>query len=378
MQIIYWISLGALYYIYDGYLCVLRLMALFVDAPRKQPLQAPSLKVTVLITAYNEAAQITEKIRNTLDQEFPPDCLEVLVASDGSTDETDAVVNGIADPRVRLFRPAARHGKTATQNEAVRAASGEVIVFTDAGTRFEEGFLRELCAPFSDPRVGAADGHLTFSRTSDSSLSGSQGAYWSYELKLRGLESRLGLLAVASGACLAVRRTLFVEMDPAVGEDCILPLDVVLQGYKVVHVESAQALDRMDDSPEREFRTRVRMTARNWRGTWLRPALLNPIIHPGYAFSLWSHKLLRWLSPFFLIISFLSAMIIGIIGGGWHWQFMLIPGGLIIGGLTGWLADRTALNVPLLGPLHSFCIANLGFLIGVLKALFAKPITTYR
>ena len=176
---------------------------------------------------------------------------------------------------------------------------GPVVIFTDAGSRFEPDFIRRIVAVFSDPSVGAADGHLLFTSDNDNQIAQSQGFYWRYELSLREAESRLGILAVASGACLAVRKQVFRRMDLSIGEDCIVPLDVVTQGLRVVHVPEAIAYDAMENDPEREFRTRVRMTLRNWQGTWSRPQLLNPYKYPGYAFALWSHKLFRWLSPFF-------------------------------------------------------------------------------
>lgn len=378
IHVIYWASLGLLYYIYDGYLRVLQILAIFHRETQNSTGPDSKLKVTVLITVHNEAHQIREKIANVLETDFPAGRLEVLVASDGSTDGTDDLVTGYEDGRVKLFRRRARGGKTATQNDAIRQVKGDIVVFTDAATRFDAAFLHEICSPFSDPVIGAVDGHLLFKQDMNSDLSASQGFYWNYELKLRRLESRLGILAIASGACLAVRHALLLEMDPSIGEDCIVPLDVAFLGGRVVHAEQAQAFDRMDISPKREFRTRVRMTARNWTGTWARPELLNPLWHPGYALALWSHKLLRWLSPFFIVLMFLSALVLGLLFGGWQWLYMIIPGGILSGGTVGWAMERGRLRVPVLGTLYSFGLANLGFLFGVLKAWFGKPILTYK
>lgn len=317
MYAIYSLALAFLYYIYDGYLRALQLLAIFRrGSPVAVVHNNHELRLTVLITVHNEATQIRQKIANVVDTDFPADRLEVLVASDCSTDGSDDLVISYGDPRVHCFRSDVRGGKTATQNEAMKCTHGDIIVLTDAGTRFDKQFLTHIAAPFSDPRIGAVDGHLLFIAEQGNGLSQSQGYYWDYELRLRTLESQLGLLAVASGACLAVRKRVFVEMDPSVGEDCIVPLDVAASGAWVVHASQALAYDQMDHSVGREIRTRVRMTARNWRGTWMRPALLNPLQYPGYAFALWSHKLLRWLSPFFLIILWLSAATIGATDGG--------------------------------------------------------------
>lgn len=378
IEIIYWLSLGVLYYLYDGYLRMLQLLVVFHRTNGHTNEQHFQTQLTVLVTVHNEAAQIRKKLANTLDAGFIHGQLQVLVASDGSIDGTDLLVTDYPDDRVQLFRPLMRGGKTATQNQAIQQACGNIIVFTDAATRFDNSFLREICAPFSDPDVGAVDGHLLFVREPGNPLSASQGYYWNYELRVRTLESRLGILAVASGACLAVRKSLLIPMDPAIGEDCIVPLDVIAQGKRVVHAQRALAYDSMDNSAEREFRTRVRMTARNWRGTWARPELLNPLQHPGYAFTLWSHKLLRWLSPFFLIVLFLTALIIGLQSGGWLWCLMIIPGGVALGGVAAWVTMQLGVRIPGFGTVYSFCLANLGFLLGVLKAWFGRAILIYK
>lgn len=378
IEIIYWLSLGVLYYLYDGYLRVLQILVVFTRVNDNPNAQHSQLQLTVLVTVHNEAAQILDKVANILESEFLHGQLEILIASDGSSDGTDELVSSCPDSRVRLLRSPLRGGKTAAQNQAIQQARGDIIIFTDAATRFDRSFLREIYAPFSDPDVGAVDGHLLFARETGNPLSASQGYYWNYELKLRSLESRLGILAVASGACLAVRKSLLIPMDPAIGEDCIVPLDVVAQGKRVVHAQRALAYDSMENSAEREFRTRVRMTARNWRGTWARPELLNPLRYPGYAFALWAHKLLRWLSPFFMMALFLSALTLGLRSGGWYWLFMIIPGGVLAGGVVAWVLGKGDIRMPVLSVAYNFCLANVGFLFGVLQALFGKPILTYK
>lgn len=380
MEIIFWLSILIEYYIYDGYLRLLQLMSLLQSAPKKAiGFEMETLpRVTVLLTVFNEAVQVRERILNILESDYPAERLEVLVASDCSTDDTDIVVGGIKDSRVRLFRPQTSVGKTDTQNKAVSAATGEIIVFTDADTRFDKMFLRNIVAPFALPAVGGVDGHLLFTRGNDSGVSRSQSAYWRYELRLRELESRLGVLAVASGACLAIRRNLFQPMDVAIGEDCIVPLDVVRRGYRMVHASNAIAYDRMENDSAREFKIRVRMTLRNWRGTWSRPELLNPLRNAGYAFALWSHKLLRWLSPLFLLSIMASAFAMSVSGSAF---FKLVTAGLAgfyIAGLAGWQAEARNWRVPVVCTVYSFLLANLGFLVGLWKALHGESITQYR
>lgn len=386
MEICFWISLFLLYYIYDGYLRLLGVLSFFFTKDDRDFLMTEDELpfITVLVTVYNEEAGIRAKILNVLECNYPAGKLELLVASDGSTDGTDDIVSAIDDSRVTLFRPEDRNGKTDTQNRAIESSKGELIVFTDADTRMESAFLEAIARPFKDERVGGVDGHLRFVTSDESSVSTNQGFYWAYELKVRQLESRLGILAVSSGACMAVRKSLFRPMRAAYGEDCLVPLDVVEQGYRVVHATDACATDRMEHDSSGEFKTRVRMTLRNWTGTWSKPRLLNPLSFPAISFALWSHKLLRWLSPLFLISFTLSSFLLVTLG--WRTEsglgFYIVTSLLLIlfyiAGLVGWRAESKGRSLKGAATAYSFLLANAGFLIGLLKAVKGDSITSYR
>lgn len=370
-------GLGMLAYLYGGYVLLLKVVrGTYRDRHAGDVEEREWPVLTVLVTVHNEGKNIEGRIRNLQACQYPANCLEILVASDGSTDETDSLVERIAagDDRIRLFRPEDRKGKTDTQNQAIAQATGDIIVFTDADTRFDTHFLQEIARPFFDPNVGGVDGHLLFLTETADRVSRSQGFYWRQELQIRQLESELGIMAVASGACMAIRRSLFRPMRATVGEDCLIPLDVVDQGYRMVHAEKAIAYDRMAHEPGKEFRTRVRMTLRNWQGTWSYPQLLNPFRHPGIAFALWSHKVLRWLSPLFLIM-WLAGSVVILLTYSSHAIFIGVPGVIFI---FGALAGVLGLPIPGVAMLSSFVLANVGFGMGVIKAMAGKRISTYR
>jgi cellulose synthase/poly-beta-1,6-N-acetylglucosamine synthase-like glycosyltransferase len=371
------VSLLGLFYVYAGYGLALRVAAAFVRArPAPEPAGNEWPRLTVLVTAFNEERAIAERIANILACDYPAHRLELVVASDGSTDATDSIVQGARDPRVRLFRPGARGGKSMTQNLAVSTANGDIVVFTDADTVFDRKFLLEISRPFLSEEVGAVDGHLGFQRGDDGDLGASQGYYWRYELSLRELESRLGLLAVSSGACMAVRRALLRPLPADVGEDCVVPLDVVEQGRRVVHAAGALAFDRMQATPAGELRARTRMTLRNWKGTWLHAQLLNPLRRPGYAWALWSHKLLRWLSPFMLVLATLAC--VALAGDSAFFAFLAAGFGVFyVLGLVGWWAVRRGPSIPVAGTVFSFLLANAGFLFGVVGAARGLSVTRY-
>lgn len=374
------VSLFALYYIYHGYLLLLRcVLALRPPAPTgpESFVDSELPKLSVLVTAYNEKAVIKDRIANILACSYPSDRLQVVVASDLSSDGMDQVVRLYPDSRVQLFRPSESAGKTDTQNQAVEYLNGDIWVFTDADTRFRPDFLKILAVCFADAEVGGADGHLIFC-SQTTGMGQAQSSYWRYELSLRDCESRLGILAVGSGACLGIRAELFQTMPVGIGEDCVLPLQVVNQGYRMVHVPEAVAEDWMESGAKNELRSRIRMTQRNWRGTWTYPQLLNPLRHPGYAWSLWSHKLLRWLSPVFLVFLTLSGLWLTWTRP-WGWVSGTLLGAFYFSASMGWFAQRKGWRWPIAGSVFGFVLANIGFLAGVLLACFSPvEITSYR
>jgi cellulose synthase/poly-beta-1,6-N-acetylglucosamine synthase-like glycosyltransferase len=378
-----------LYWIYDGYGRFLQLVVFLKrDQPptiaTPEPGSAESRDeecwptMTVLLTVHNEETVIRRRIENILQCDYPADCLTVLIASDGSTDSTNEIVRSFSDRRVRLFESPGL-GKTGTQNAAIRSIESDLIAFTDADILFDADWCKQTARRFQDARVGAVDGRALYEAPASDALQASQGFYWTYELKLRLLESQLGILAVVAGACFAIRRKLFVPMDPAIGEDCIVPLDIVTQGYQVVH--EALAISRFDSEEDSSItlRRRIRMTLRNWQGTWTRSHLLNPLRHPRYAFALWSHKLMRWLSPLFLATATVCSLARLIVTPSLSSVLMFAPfGGLFALAWVGWISARRHLRIPVTGAAYSFLLANLAFLIGIWRAVTGHRIHSYR
>ena len=263
-------------------------------------------RVTVLVAAWNTGREIGRRVRNLADQTYPAELLRIYVASDGSTDATIPEALKAAPGRVTA-KQFPRGGKSATQTAAMADISDEIIVLSDTDTRFASDCVMQLLAPFSDPNVGCVTGAIV-ARDGSRPLSNDQGLYWKYENWLRLGESDSGILVTAAGPCMAFRRKLFKPLEPARGDDCMIPLDVVLQGYRVVHTPLAIAYDTFPSTLRGELRARMRMTTRNLAGFFDRPALLNPFRHPGYALSLWLHKIFRWMTPFFAIALWLSSM----------------------------------------------------------------------
>lgn len=388
-----WIALAvstvALYWIYDGYsrflTCCLFLKRLFAGGmqPSTHGDEPEWPEIAVLLTVHNEADVIVDRIRNLLNCTYPEGRFRIFVASDGSTDATNALVAGIDDSRITLFESPGL-GKTGTQNQALKKINSDVVLFTDADIVFDQDFLVRVAERFRDSRVGAVDGRLLYSSTgrgsvSSSDTTASQGFYWNYELKVRHLESQLGWLAVVAGACFAVRRDLLQPMDPSIGEDCIVPLDVVSQGFLVVHEPLAKAFDQFEEGSGITLRRRIRQTLRNWQGTWSRPSLLNPLRHPLYALALWSHKLLRWLSPIFLLIAAFASGWLLVSDPGIASAFAALPYvGLFVMAAIGCGPEDLSRRVPGTGVAFSFVLANTAFLIGIMRATLGRRIHSYK
>ncbi|RLT03313.1 MAG: glycosyltransferase [Planctomycetota bacterium] len=378
-------STAILYWIYDGYG-----RALFLMNGLRKVIRGPFAasfaeqadetlpSITILLTVHNEDSVIRQRIENMLLCEYPPERLSVVVASDGSTDNTNSIIRSFGDRGVRLHESSGL-GKTATQNAAIDTIESDVIVFTDADVTFEPRFLRVIARHFKNPRVGAVDGRLLYSSEPTLDVQTCQGYYWNYELRLRDLESQLGILAVVAGACFALRRSLFLTMNPAIGEDCIVPLDVAAQGFKVLHEPTAIAWTRLDDDDAMTMRRRIRMTLRNWQGTWTRHELLNPFRSPGYALALWSHKLLRWLSPVFLAAATASSTLLLATQPSFVTLAAFLPfGSLFALAAFGWLSLHYRIRIPGAGTAYSFVLANTAFLIGVWRAIIGHQIHAYR
>jgi cellulose synthase/poly-beta-1,6-N-acetylglucosamine synthase-like glycosyltransferase len=332
--------------------------------------------ISIIIAAHNEQETIAEKLQNCLELAYRHDRLEIIVASDGSTDRTSEIVHSFAarDSRICWIESDRRVGKSGVQNLAAARARGQVFLFTDARTGIPPGVLQTMTDDLADPRVGLVTATVFFGHPENAVEKG-QGFYWRYELFLRTAESDLGILATGSGQALVVRRELCRPLPTCYGDDCIMPLDVRLQGYRVVQDRNAIVYDTMPHSIEGELRTRIRMTARNWTGTLSRPMILNPLRFPLTAAGLVSHKLLRWLTPFFLAAVLLSSALLALKGESSVLWWLQV--GFYLSALIGWKLAREQRPAWVFSYPFSFCLANVGFLLGIVKALRNHKIVAY-
>ncbi len=252
--------------------------------------------VSLIIPAYNEEAVIAQKIRNSLDLEYPAAKLEIVVVSDGSNDATEAVARQSAGDRVKLVFRQDREGKTACLNAVLGELSGDLFVFTDANAFFHPDALRRLVAPFADPGVGCVMGILEYRREGSLNASLGEGLYWRYENLLKELESRLGSTIVGNGAIYAMRRRLCRPLPREAEADVAYPLLALRSGFRVVFERRARCWERAASSVREEFGRKTRIITKQI-ATYRHPAAGGGPLPGGALFQILSHKVARWLVP---------------------------------------------------------------------------------
>jgi glycosyltransferase involved in cell wall biosynthesis len=285
----FWGSLGALAWTHAGYPLAMGVLARFRPRPVHKADKTPS--VALVVSAHNEEAVIRRRIENALALDYPEDRLEIVVASDGSTDLTDGIVGEIAaaNARVRLLQ-CPREGKVAAQHRSVRETSGDVLAFTDANSEWRPDALRALTRNFADPEVGYACGQLRLESPDGANM---EGVYWRYEMWVREQESAASSITAGNGAIYAVKRDAYVEDDPKFGHDFGFPYLMEQMGRRAVYEPAAVAVEKPAAEPEDEYGRKVRTISRALGHILTGRAFRGPT-RPLYAAQLVSHRVLRY------------------------------------------------------------------------------------
>jgi len=308
MKYIFWIAAALVGYSYLAYPAWLWLRSLWSPRPVRRGCAAPT--VSAVMVVRNEEAVIARKLDNLLTLDYPQEKLDVVVVSDGSSDSTPAILAGYArDSRVRTVTKPEPRGKASGLNDAIRLATGEVLLFTDARQQIEPGALRLLIENFADPEVGAASGELMLGDPTSGETGKGMGLYWQIEKKIRELESASGSVAGATGAIYCARRSL-LDASPlpegTILDDVLLPMQIVRKGSRVVFDSRAQAWDAPYLGKGREFSRKVRTLSGNYQLLQLAPWLLSS--QNKIRFEFVSHKLSRLASPFALLALFIASL----------------------------------------------------------------------
>lgn len=343
--VLFWGSIALLLYTYGVFPVILFVRGLLWRKPYRVEDITPS--VSLIIAAYNEAASIGEKLDNVVSLDYPRDCLEVIVASDGSTDETEAIVTGYADRGVKLLA-LPRQGKAGVLNTAVAAARGEVLVFSDANSQYAPDAIRQIVRPFADPQVGGVAGNQVYlsqkRQAADAAQTGDgERTYWGFDRFLKQVQSQAGNTISATGAIYAIRRSLFPGVPEGVTDDFATSTAVIAQGYRLVFAPDAKAFEPVAKSSGVEFGRKVRVMTRGLRAVLVRRELLNPFRFGFYAVQLFSHKVLRRLM--FVPLALLLVSNPFLLGKGLLYQLaMLAQVGFYGAALAGALLQDTPLG----------------------------------
>jgi cellulose synthase/poly-beta-1,6-N-acetylglucosamine synthase-like glycosyltransferase len=361
--VVFWISLAVCVYIYFGYPALLWALSKLRPRPVRAAHVTP--RVTFVIAAYNEENNIGDKIANTLSLDYPGEQLEVLIVSNGSTDRTNEIVSSWTDPRVKLIA-LPKPGKMAALNEGARAATGDILVFTDADFLLDTHTLRLIASKFADPEVGGVCGarNTNVQRGGDATGEG-EGLYARWDKWQKTLESEIGSVFAADGLLYAIRRELYVPIADMHADDIVISTRVPLQGYRLLFEPKATAYERATVHAEQEFGRRIRVTNHSVRALLtLRSHLFT---HGFYSVELLSHKLIRHFIPFFLIPLFASNLFLS----GWFYRVTL--GGQIAVyalALIGWALRNKPVGraKPFFVP-YFFCFVNAAAFFGLLSIL---------
>jgi len=377
LAFLFWICVIAFLWTYFGYPLFMYLRARGKpSAPEATAGNLPTL--TLLIPAHNEADVIRRKLNNCLALNYPRDRLEILVVDDGSSDGTADIVREFTARGVTLIEQPVRGGKMAAVNAGFASASGEIVVLSDASPSYESESLRILARRFADPTVGVVVGTLALWDAA-TAVAKPAGLYWRYEAALRRWESKTGSTVAVHGNMFAIRRNLFRPLRTGtINDEFSIAMEVLHQGHRVIYEPDAVSYDDASTTMSDEFNRRVRINAGRYQALFSAGYLQAPT--PDLAFRLFSHKLLRPLTPVLMLLILLTNLLLVLFGQppsgnvttdflllrGW-WGALVLLGQFAFYGLAllGWAAEQQGRHHRLLNVIYFFVSSNLAALVGL-------------
>lgn len=374
IEVTLWVSLAIVLYAYLGFPVVTALRALLVRRPVRSEAVTPD--VSIIVCCHNEAAVIAAKLESLLAVDYPHEHLEILVASDGSTDATNEIVCQYTSDRLHLL-VLPRGGKAAALNAAALQATGHVLVFTDANGMWDRNTLRELVAPLADERVGGVAGNQVYRKSYDESGDAGEQTYWSLDRQMKAWQSQSGSVTSATGALYAIRRELFEPAIDGVTDDFFVSTSVVAHGRRLVFAPRAVCYEPVAGKATAEFGRKTRIITRGLRSVLARRALLNPFRTGFYSLQLFSHKVVRRLVALPLLgMAILSPML---------WNEGDIYKVLTVGQALFYAAGLVGLITTMRGrkphklcaiPFY-FCLINAAVLVAMANIVRGKQITVW-
>ncbi len=375
VAILFWGSLAGLAYIYAGYPLLMAGLARVWPMSRNRVWEPR--RVSVVLSVHHEAARLPYKLKSLFELDHADLIEEILIGSDGSTDDTVSLLQAWQDPRVRVIPFETRRGKPAILNELIPLCRGEIVLLTDARQEFDREFLSQALANFADPTVGVVSGELVLrAAESDTTAAEGIGLYWRYEKFLRKAESRFRGVPGATGACYLIRRDRFRPIPAGtILDDVAIPLSIVELGMRCVFEPGALAFDRPSQSPRQEAIRKRRTIAGAAQLLRLYPRWLVPWKQPLW-FEYLSHKVLRLVSPALLLTVLVTNL----------WLAATPPYGVLLSlqfafyvmAACGWAYQRWGWKSRVFGPSLMFLTLNLTTLAALWDALWSRYHVTWK
>jgi cellulose synthase/poly-beta-1,6-N-acetylglucosamine synthase-like glycosyltransferase len=375
IEILFWTACITLVYVYMVYPAAVRLLAAQFGVVAADADLA--LSASIIVTAYNEEKGILPKLDNLLALDYPKELVDIIVASDASSDATDRLVLSCGSERVQLLRVEGRKGKTACQNAAAAMARGEILIFTDATTRLDARALRALIRRFFATDVGCVAGRLMYmSRTENVTGQGGE-AYWDYEIKLRTAESVLGSLVGVSGCLYAVRRSAYREINPGLISDFVISMKMREQALRTVLAPDAVCYEDTLTRGGHELSMRVRVAIRSINAVICERRFLNPWRYGIFAWQLWSHKLLRYASPFLWLIALGTNAVLAV-KHPLYAALLVCQSVVILAGIMGFAFQSRLANLGMLSRPYYFLLTNMASFIAALRYARGERMVTWK
>lgn len=359
---LFWISIGLVAASYFGYPVIIAMLAgVFKKTHEKKDIEP---YVTLVIPAHNEEKVITDKLNNAISLDYPPDKLEILLILDGCIDRTKEITEGFSDFRIKIIEQNPRKGKMAALNLAVPQAKGDIIIFTDANSLYENDAIRKLVRNFSDERIGCACGELKYQ---NKSLVGEgEDLYWKYEKFIKTKESQLRSLLVVNGSIYAIRKKLFEPVEDTLADDFVVPMVIAKKGYGLVYEPEAITLEKTAGSTKEGVNQKSRIIAQGLKASFAIGAVILSS-GPLRLFQFIFHKFVRWFVPLFLVIIFVTNIFLAdraFYGAAFIAQLLFY-----LFALVGYLLEEKNIKIKVLKVPLYFCVVNLASAIGIFRFL---------
>ena len=377
IETLFWLSAAAIFHAYAGYPLLLWLISFIIKAPIKKADITPS--VSLVISAYNEEKILPEKLENALDLDYPQDLLEIAVISDGSTDKTNTIIQNFSEQSNRILPCISQQnkGKTACLNDFFPKLHGDIILFSDANSFYDKNLIRRIVRPFADTEIGFVTGSTKYFASSADASNHTMGIYSRLERLTKSLESKIGSCVGADGAAFAIRNSLFSPLQPDDINDLVIPFHIVSKGYRGILEASVLCTEAAAGKPE-EFHRQIRITNRTLRAIFNHKYLLNPFQYPLFSFELFSHKIMKYLTPLWMLFLLTTNALLAFGSGTFYKILFVLQGFFYVCALIGLLKKGEERKARLINACHVFLLVNAAYAVGWFKYLKGETYTSWK